>query len=105
MIIVLWFLADVTLSIQDLVDVQNMAWEARTKWYNLGLGLGLPADSLDAFDANAKKPEDSFRAMLSEWLRRHHPKPTWRALAKALKSPSVGLGQLAEQVTEEYSRM
>ena len=90
------------MSIQDLVDVQNIVWEARTKWYNLGLGLGLPADSLDVFEASAKKPEDSFRAMLSEWLRRLYPKPTWSALAKALKSPSVGLSQLAEQVRDDY---
>ena len=36
--------------------------------------------------------------MISDWLRRAKPKPTWLALATALHVPSVNCGQLAEKV-------
>ena len=89
------------LSPNDLQIVQNSVWEARVQWYNLGLGLHITPDSLDAIKLdNAHKTEDCFRAMLTQWLREHR-EPTWRALGEALRSPSVGLGHLAEQIPEQ----
>lgn len=84
----------------DLQRVLNGVWEARVQWYNLGLGLNITPDSLDAIElANSQKPDRCFRAMLTQWLREHH-RPTWSGLAKALKSPSVGYTHLAEQILE-----
>ena len=68
------------------------------QWYNLGLGLNITPDSLDAIElANTGNPDRCFRAMLTHWLREHRT-PMWRALAEALRSPSVGLSHLAEQI-------
>ena len=76
-------------------------WEARVQWYNLGLGLHITPDSLDAIKQdNAHKTEDCFRAMLTQWLRDSR-QPTWSALAKALRSPSVGLSHLAQEILEQ----
>ena len=89
------------LSLNDLWRVQNSVWEARTKWYNLGLGLGITADSLDAIElVNVKTPDRCFRAMLTQWLRQDSPKPTWRALIEALRSPSVDESVLAQDIAE-----
>ena len=89
------------LSPNDLQRVQNSIWEARVQWYNLGLGLNITPDSLDTIKLdNAHKTEDCFRAMLAHWLREHGA-PTWRALAEALGSPSVGLSHLAQQILEQ----
>ena len=89
------------LSPNDLQRVQNSIWEARVQWYNLGLGLHITPDSLDAIKLdNAHMTEDCFRAMLSQWLRKHQA-PTWRALAEALRSPSVRLSHLAQQILEQ----
>ena len=75
-------------------------WEARVKWYNLGLGLDITPGSLDAIElANLQKPDRCFRVMLTQWLREYH-RPTWSALAEALKSPSVGYSQLGEQILQ-----
>ena len=86
------------LGLSDLRRVQNTLWDARTQWYNLGLDLDISPDSLDSIElANAGNPERCFRAMLTKWLREYH-RPTWSALAEALKSPSVGLSHLAEEI-------
>ena len=85
----------------DLRRVQNTLWEARTQWYNLGLGLDISPDSLDTIElANSGKPDRCFRAILTKWLR-EHKRPTWNALAEALRSPSVGLSHLAEEVLQQ----
>ena len=76
-------------------------WEARTQWYNLGLELDITPDSLDAIElANGQNPDRCFRAVLTKWLREHE-RPTWRVLAEALRSPSVGQSHLAEQILQQ----
>ena len=35
--------------------------------------------------------------MLTKWLREHQ-RPTWNALAEAVRSPSIGLSNLAEEI-------
>ena len=88
------------MSPNDLRRVQDTVWEARAKWYNLGLGLDITPDSLDSIElANQQNPDRCFRAMLTKWLR-EQDQPTWRALAEALKSPSVGLTHLAEEISK-----
>ena len=87
------------LSSSDIQKVQNSIWEARVQWYNLGLGLEITPDSLDAIKLdNAHKTDDCFRSMLTQWLRWDSPRPTWNTLAEALRSPSVGLSHLAQEI-------
>ena len=76
-------------------------WEARAQWFNLGLELGINLDSLEAIEvANGQNLDRCFRAMLTKWLREHE-RPTWRALAEALRSPSVGQSNLAEEILRQ----
>ena len=92
------------MSVADLRKVQDSIWEARTDWYNLGLGLDIAPDSLDAIQQeNAQKPDHCFRAMLTKWLKQDSPRPTWSALAEALRSPSVDHSKLAEQILRSMS--
>jgi hypothetical protein len=75
-------------------------WEARAQWYNLGLGLTISPDTLDTIElANTGKPDCCFRVMLTTWLRGDGP--TWNTLAEALRSPSVGLSHLAEEILQQ----
>ena len=74
-------------------------WEARSKWYYLGLKLGISAGTLDAISTSANQNTDAcFTDMIKDWLKNGEPRPTWATLAKALKSPMVGYSQLAEKL-------
>ena len=87
------------LTIEDLGDVLEVVWEARSKWYNIGLKLGISAGTLDSIcKATSQNPDDCLTAMIKEWLKNGKPKPSWTELAKALKSRMVGYAQLAEEI-------
>ena len=83
---------------KDLRKVQRVTWEARAKWYNIGLELEINPGTLDVIQGNNRDIDDCFRAMLTSWLKMVQPKPTLAALAEALQSPTVGFGRLAEQI-------
>ena len=87
------------LGIDNLGDVLESVWEARVKWFNIGLKLGISVGTLNAIKKNNNQdPDDCLTAMLEYWLNNGKPKPSWAELAKALKSPMVGYAQLAEQL-------
>lgn len=87
-----------TLTVDDLADVQNKVWEGRAKWYNIGLALKLTSGTLDAIRANYHFVEDCFLATLKEWLSVSKLHPSWSSLATALRDKTVGLEELAEQL-------
>jgi hypothetical protein len=71
------------------------------QWYNLGWVLGITPETLDIIKRdNIRRPDHCFTAMLTTWLREHE-RPTWSALAEALRSPSVGLSHLAEEIQHQ----
>ena len=86
------------LNFKDLCKVQRATWNARTKWYNIGLELKIDPETLNVIEGNNKDIDNCFRAMLTTWLKTVDPKPTLAALAEALRSPMVGHEHLAEQL-------
>lgn len=82
----------------DLSKILSALWEARSRWYNLGLELKLPPGTLEAIKLeNPHVSGDCFRAMLYEWLKKLDPPPTWQSLSKALLSPTVEMGELVKE--------
>ena len=58
---------------------------------------------LDAIEENnCGNVEKCFSKMLILWLRRVSPPPTWSAMVGALKEPTVGLEDLAEEVESKF---
>ena len=84
------------LTIKDLNRVLNGTWDARSKWYKVGLGLGIPAATLDTIELNKQKGEDCYTEMLKQWLEESNR--TWSALTDVLRSPSVGMDALADKL-------
>ena len=79
--------------------VLKTTWEARAKWFIVGLELGIELGVLNAIErSNLFMVDDCFEEMLLQWLRIARPVPTLAALANALRSPTVGFGHLAEQI-------
>jgi hypothetical protein len=91
------------LTIDDLRTVQRDVWEARTKWYNIGLELDVDFSTLDAIRRDNYDIDSCFTEMLTMWLKRVNPPPTWSAMVEALRSPTVGYEHLTEHVSpSEY---
>ena len=84
------------LFVNDLCHVHVAVHSARTSWYNIGLQLGVPVDTLDSIGQEKGDSGDYLRNMLKKWLKRGGA--TWKALSDALKSPTVGEHQLAKKL-------
>ena len=52
------------LTLDDLASVQQSVWEGRSKWYNIGLELGLTPGDLDAIDHDHRSADKCFTATL-----------------------------------------
>ena len=57
---------------------------------------------LDAIKKDYENVNEYFSEMLTLWLKRVNPPPTWSALVGALKEPAVGFEELAERVEGKY---
>ena len=73
--------------------MQTAIWDARHKWYKLGVELGIKQETLKSIMANYPNDEACFKEMLSAWLH-SAPHPSWEGLLAALEQPDVGYSEL-----------
>ena len=64
----------------------------------LGLELRIPLHVVESIEATHLKPCDRLRHVLIEFLKQLEPRPTWRVIIDALKSPTVNQSYLAGRV-------
>ena len=74
----------------------------RVEWYNFGLALGLSPCDVDAINVdNHGKCKPCLRETL---ITRIHVKPlTWREVVFALRSPTIGNNDLAEEIQSKFA--
>ena len=72
--------------------------EAQNKSRIFGLKLNLPLHVVDAIHSTNSQPEDRLLQVLIEFTKQTDPRPTWRVITDALRSPAVNLPHLAEKV-------
>ena len=89
---------DVMLTERDAIDILEELQEAINKAYMLGLVLKLPPHVVDAIRKTYPDQQELLLQVILAFLRRAEPRPTWRVLVDALKSPIVYLTGLAERV-------
>ena len=70
------------------------------KWYQLGLAIEIPKDTLDKYSEYS--PSECIVEVLDYWLRNqpNHQIPTWRDVANILEE--IGFHQLAESILNVY---
>jgi tripartite motif-containing protein 2/3/tripartite motif-containing protein 71 len=86
------------LDIRDLHVIYSNIWEARNKWFNIGLGLNLEVSDLEETRQTYRdKADDCFLDMLKKWLRTS-PRPMQSNLLTVLREKTVGFDQLAEEL-------
>ena len=83
----------------DLGGVYRSVFLARARWYNIGLNLNIPIGNLEVY--KELSADEALREVLKTWLRQTNPAPTWSRLIEALRSPTVGEYQLAQELERE----
>jgi hypothetical protein len=84
-----------TLSPNHLQQILDLVWDARTKYYSIGLALDLPAATIDALEgANNKQPDPTFREVIKLCLQKKLV--TLEKLAEAVSSQQVGFDYLSD---------
>ena len=83
----------------------NELHSVRDSWYNIGLQLGIPHTELDCIRHEYENPLDLLREMLRKWLDiAINPRPSWKAVITALRSPIVDKKHVAEQLESKYCK-
>ena len=89
-----------TLTPDDLGQVLEAVMDVAAQWYPLGLQLKVKTGTLDSIRTQFQNPRDQLLEMLKTWLTTSDS-PSWRTLIDALRSQSVGAGQLAGELEKK----
>ena len=89
------------LNIDRLGDVQEELYEARTKWYDIGLALKVPVTTLDSIEGQFDNHSDKLREALKVWLKTAR-EPTWQDVVDVLKRRVVGEPKLASDIEAKH---
>ena len=90
------------MSDKDIKCVRRELYEARVKWYHIGIELELATSTLKCIKSMCDSPAECLVEMLDTWLKQVDPKPSWRLLINALEQPPVGEKQLADKLKQKY---
>ena len=88
----------------DLGQLLEEVVDVSAQWYQLGLLLKVKIGRLDSIQAQFSDPERQLLEMLKTWLTTSD-NTTWKTLTEALRSRSVGEGQLAGSLEEKHCMM
>ena len=77
--------------LEELLDAQNHA-------HLLGLMMNVKPRDVEAIQATYQQPKDRLLHIILAFLNQAEPRPTWRVIVDALKSPVVNLETLAMRV-------
>ena len=95
--------ADEVLTPDDATKIVEELLPAQNKSHLLGLKLNLPRYEVAATHSRYSDPVDRLLHVITEFLRRTvTPKPTWRVIVEALRSPLVNLPDLARRVEADH---
>ena len=86
------------LTSNDAVKVLEELLPAQNESYELGLRLNLKPNNVKSIHATVSEPRKRLLQIVLEFLNQVEPRPTWRVIVDALKSPAVNLPQLAMTV-------
>ena len=86
-------------------DVQNILEEllpAQNRSYELGLKLNLPPHQVESIHSTYTDPRKRLLQIVIQFLSQLEPRPTWKVIVYALKSPVVNLPRLGEAIEAVY---
>ena len=84
------------LSDDDFSTILERMWNAKNKWYFIGVRFNIPVSELDTIETNNPKVENQFIGMIKKWLEMGQ-NCTWKAIHDALKHHTVDCGSIAKE--------
>ena len=88
---------------EDLPFLQRELHLVSHKWFSLGVQLQIPFATLKRIESdNHHQTTNCLLEMLTVWLQRINPSPTWSALIEALESSPVDERLVAQQLRDKY---
>ena len=93
---------DETLAGEDEVEVLQALLRAKDKAFQLGLALNLPPYEVRSIRDNCTTPEDRLTRIVEMFLKQVEPRPTWKVIVNALRSPLVNLPTLAKEIEDAH---
>ena len=94
--------SDDPLTPDDAVNVLEEILEAQNHSRFLGLKLNVPDYIVTGIHTHYTDPKERLYYVLVEFVKQVDPRPTWRAIVDALRSPAVNLPQLAMRVERAH---
>ena len=94
--------ADNPLSADDLAKVRMELVDVQTRWYDIGLDLGLPVNTLETIRQECQDTAECLRKMLHEWLKTIDLQPSWNTLIDVLQNKVINEGALAVTIAKKY---
>lgn len=91
-----------TLPPELAVNVLEELFEAQNQSYFLGLKLQLPPHVVDSIHTTHLRPRERLLHVIITFLNQVEPRPTWRMIVDALRSPIVSLPQLAKRIERDH---
>ena len=89
------------LTIENHNEVYTTTFEARNKWKNILLGLGISHADIDDIGVKCNNnPDDCYREGLALWL--NGGERSWGDLVNAFSSPTVGHKDIARKIERVY---
>ena len=82
--------------------VVNELNSARPVAYEIGLALKVPLELLNRKREESRNQRDLLVWIIEEFLRQDNPRPTWRIIVEALRSPMVQRPKLAKIIEDKY---
>ena len=88
-------------------EFKKMIWEARTKWYDIGVELQLPIDDLECIRKMNSDPGDCLTDMLKKWYqqRKYDRTQFVTNLINVLRSKSIGFDRLAADLLSQQQQL
>ena len=80
------------------MDIYEEILPAQNVSYKLGLKLKLPEHEVESIRKTKSDPSDQLLAVILKFLKETDPRPTWRVIVNALRSPAVNQLELASKV-------
>ena len=87
------------LSIEDLSEVYTKFFDARDKWFNIGLALNINFTALKSIKSEQHDNDDCLREMLAHRIQSGGPL-TWADLSDCLRHPIIKRNDLAKNIDQ-----